>query len=87
MPIVALYLFYTSTTVRKISEIVGMLKGKVNKQTNKQKADQTHLQGEKKKQLLQCKSRMSSKMPVSVFSCQWLRADFMALEDSTHNTN
>lgn len=30
---------------------------------------------------------MSSKMPVSVFSCQWLRADFMALEDSTHNTN
>lgn len=30
---------------------------------------------------------MSSKMPVSVFSCQWLRADFMALEDSTHDTN
>lgn len=50
-----------------------MLKGKVNKQTNKKlikpicrvKKKQT-----KKNQLLQCKSRMSSKMPVSVFSCQ-----------------
>lgn len=72
MPIVALYLFYTSTTVRKISEIVGMLKGKVNKQTNKKliKPICRVKKNKKKTQLLQCKSRMSSKMPVSVFSCQ-----------------